>query len=54
MKKLSKRIYILIAISIIMLIYFIEMYNYRKPITMKKIFTNVIVSKPGTKKIAKI
>ena len=53
MKKLSKRTYILIAISIIMLIYLIGIYNYRKPITIHKTYNNVTVSKPDTKKISK-
>ena len=51
MRKLSKRTYILIAICITMIIYFIGMYNYRKPITIHKTFTNVIVRDQGTKKI---
>lgn len=51
MKKLSKRTYILIAICITMIIYFIGMYNYRKPITIHKTFSNVIVRDQGTKKI---
>ena len=54
MKKLSKRTYILIAISIIMLVYFIGINNYRKPITIYKTFSNVIVLKQGFTKIAKI
>ena len=54
MKKLSKRTYILIAISIIMLIYLIGIHNYRKPITIHKTFNNVIVSKSDIKKISKI
>ncbi|WML34517.1 hypothetical protein [Clostridium sp. OS1-26] len=53
MKKLSKRTYILIAICITMLIYFIGIYNYGKPITIHKTFSNVIVLKSGTEKIVK-
>lgn len=53
MKKLSKRTYILITISITMLIYLIGMYNYRKPIIIHKKYSNVIVLEQGTKKIVK-
>lgn len=49
MSKLSKRTYTLILICITMLIYFMGIYNYRKPITIHKTFSNVIVVKPGTK-----
>jgi hypothetical protein len=49
MNKLSKRTYTLIVICITMLIYFIGIYNYRKPIIIHKTFNNVIVVKPGTK-----
>ncbi|MBW9159519.1 hypothetical protein [Clostridium tagluense] len=53
MKKLSKRTYILIAICITIIIYFIGIYNYRKPITIHKTFSNVIVLNTGTKNIVK-
>ncbi|GCD12368.1 hypothetical protein [Clostridium tagluense] len=53
MKKLSKRTYILIAICITVIIYFIGIYNYRKPITIHKTFSNVIVLNTGTKNIVK-
>jgi len=53
MKKVSKRTYILVAICIIMLIYFIGMYNYRKPIAIHKTFSDVILSNQGTKEIVK-
>jgi len=51
--KKSKRTYILTAISITTLIYLIGMYYYRKPITLHKAYSNVIVSEPGAKKIVK-
>ncbi len=54
MKKLSKKNYIFIMISIIIIIYCIGMYNYRKPITIHKTFSNALVIKSGTKKIAKV
>ncbi|WP_411682906.1 hypothetical protein [Clostridium thailandense] len=47
MKRLSKKNYIIIVISIITLIYIIGMYKYRKPIIIHKTFSNVIVIKPG-------
>lgn len=48
MKKSYKRTYILITICIAMLVYFIGIYNYRKPVTIHKTFNNVTVLKPGT------
>ena len=51
MKKLSKRTYILIAIGITMIVYSTGMYNYRKPITLHKTFSNVIVRDQSAKKI---
>jgi hypothetical protein len=54
MKKLSKRTYILTIISVTMLIYFIGMYNYRKPVAIYKSFSNILISKPNIEKIAKI
>jgi hypothetical protein len=54
MKKLSKRTYILIIISVTMLTYLIGMYNYRKPITIQKTFSNIIISNPNIDKIEKI
>jgi len=53
MRKLPKRTYILIPIFIIVLIYFIGMYNYRKPIIIHKVFNEVIVIKPSTKEVLK-
>lgn len=53
MKKLSKKTYILVAISITMLIYFIGMYNYKKPITIHKTFNEVIVTNPSSKEVLK-
>ncbi|MBI6872336.1 hypothetical protein [Clostridium aciditolerans] len=53
MKRLSKKTYVIIAISIIILIYIIGMYKYRKPITIHKTFSNVLVIKPGTQNTVK-
>ena len=54
MKKLSKITYILFIIIVTMLIYFIGIYNYRKPVAIHKSFNNILISKPDIKKIAKI
>jgi len=54
MKRLSKRTYILIAISIAILIYLIGMYNYRKPIAIQKTYSNVTLLESGIKKIVKV
>lgn len=48
MKKSYKRTYILITICIAMLVYFIGIYNYRKPVIVHKTFNNVTIVKPGT------
>ena len=54
MKKIFKRTYTLIAICCItILIYFIGMHYYRRPIIIHKTFSNVIVLKKGIKKIVK-
>lgn len=47
MKKLSKKSYIIIAISIITFIYTTGMYKYRKPVIIHKTFSNVLVIKSG-------
>lgn len=53
MKKLSKKTYILITISIITVIYFIGMYNYRKPIDIHKTFNDAIITKKGSREVLK-
>jgi len=53
MKKLSKSTFILIPIIITILISFIGIYNYRKPITIHKMFNEAIVIKPSRKEILK-
>ena len=53
MKKLSKSTYILVPIIIVILISFIGMYNYRKPITIHKIFNEAIVMEKGSKVVLK-
>lgn len=53
MKKLSKGTFILIPIILAILISFIGIYNYRKPITIHKMFNEAIVIKPSSKEILK-
>ena len=55
MKKISKRIYILAPIIIVILIYLIGMYNYTKPIIIHKVFTDGIVTrKDGNEELKKV
>ncbi|OOM77599.1 hypothetical protein [Clostridium sp. BL-8] len=53
MKVFSKKIYILVSISIIAIICFIGMYNYKKPIAIHKTFNEAIVTKPSGKEVLK-
>jgi hypothetical protein len=53
MKKLSKSTYILVPVIIVILIYLIGMYNYRKPITIHKTFNEAVVMEKGSKVILK-
>lgn len=53
MKTFSKRTYILVSISIIAIICFIGMYNYKKPILIHKTFNEASVTKAGSKEILK-
>jgi len=53
MKKISKSIYILVPIIIVILISLIGMYNYRKPVTLHKVFNDAIVVKKSNKEMLK-
>lgn len=53
MKRLSKMIYILVPIIIVIFIYFIGMYNYRKPITVHKVFNEAIIVKKSNSEVIK-
>jgi hypothetical protein len=53
LKNLPKKIYILAPITIMILTYFTVMYNYRKPITVHKIFNEAIITKPGSLEVLK-
>ncbi len=53
MGKLKKRHYILISIILIVLIYLIGMYNYRKPIYIHKVFNDAVETKSGSKEVLK-
>lgn len=54
MKKISKRIYILAPIIIVIVIFLIGMNNYTRPITIHKVFTDAIVTrKDGNEELKK-
>jgi hypothetical protein len=52
-KNLSRKIKILISIIVIIFVSVIGMYNYRKPITIYKVFNNAIVTKSGNGEVVK-
>ena len=53
MRVFSKKNYILVSIGIIVIICFIGMYNYKKPIAIHKVFNEVIVTKSSSNEVLK-
>lgn len=51
MRAFLKKTYILVSISIIGIICFVGMYNYKKPIVIHKTFNEAVVIKASNKEV---